>query len=153
MNIYRHQFVCHCPANNKAIIYDLCIESDAMIHVEHIVTAAALHQKGYHESIADDLQKRLGGRQVLNRERADLRNHGVAHHGDVAAAAQDPCLQGCEEGASQGLQVAPVTGAQHGYVGVPGQGCDQALRDDPMGVDHVRPPIAYRGAQRARKRH
>lgn len=72
MNIYRHQFVCHCPANNKAIIYDLCIESDVMIHVEHIVTAAALHQKGYHEAVADDLMKKLGGRQVLK-----AHHHGV----------------------------------------------------------------------------
>lgn len=71
-NIYRHQFVSRCPNNNQPIIYALEIEADKVIHVEHIVTAAALHQDAYHEEIADRLHLRFGGRQILK-----AHHHGV----------------------------------------------------------------------------
>jgi SRSO17 transposase len=72
MNIYRHQFVSHCPNNDKPIIYALSIETDGVIQVEHIVTAAALHKRAYHEAIADDLHARFGGKQVMT-----AHHHGV----------------------------------------------------------------------------
>ena len=33
MNIYRQQFVSHCPNNGLHIIYSLEIQTDAVIHV------------------------------------------------------------------------------------------------------------------------
>ena len=72
MNIYRYQFVSHCPNNQLPIIYSLEIETDEVIHVEHIVTAAALHDSAYHEEIADDLHERFKGRQTLK-----AHHHGV----------------------------------------------------------------------------
>ena len=56
-NIYRYQFVSHCPNNQHPIIYSLEIETDEVIHVEHIVTAAALKDEAYHEEIADDMPR------------------------------------------------------------------------------------------------
>lgn len=72
MNIYRHNFVCACPNNGFAIVYSLQIETDRVIYVEHIVTAAALHKQAYHEAIADDMHARFGGRQTLK-----AHHHGV----------------------------------------------------------------------------
>jgi len=72
-NKYTRQFVSMCPNNNQSIIYTLEIETDGkMIPVEHIVTATALLQKGFHESIADELHERFGGHQVLK-----AHHHGV----------------------------------------------------------------------------
>lgn len=71
-NTYRYQFVSHCPNNDRPIIYSLEIETAEVIHVEHIVTAAALHESAYHEEIADDLHERFKGRQILK-----AHHHGV----------------------------------------------------------------------------
>ena len=71
-NIYRHQFVSLCPNNDKPIIYALMIEADRAIPVEHIVTAAALHKRAFHEAIADELFEHFGGNQVLT-----AHHHGV----------------------------------------------------------------------------
>lgn len=65
MNIYRHSFTAVCPADGEVIIYRLEIKSPIMIHVEHIKTATALIKKGWHEQIADDLAKCLGGDQTI----------------------------------------------------------------------------------------
>ena len=65
MNIYRHSFTAVCPADGESIIYRLEIKSSIMIHVEHIKTATALIKKGWHEQIADDLARRLGGDQTI----------------------------------------------------------------------------------------
>lgn len=72
MNIYRHKFICACPTNGQQIAFELEITSTTMIHVEHIVTAAALHKTGFHEDLADHLHKALGGSQVLR-----AHHHGV----------------------------------------------------------------------------
>ena len=72
MNIYRHQFVSHCPNNDKPIIYALEIETDSVIQVEHIVTACSLHKRAYHEAIADELHQRFDGRQTIR-----AHHHGV----------------------------------------------------------------------------
>ncbi|WP_063771734.1 hypothetical protein [Cupriavidus necator] len=65
MNIYRHQFVCKCPANGAMIVYALEIASSTMIHAEHIIAACAQHRSAYHEAIADGLHQALGGQQTL----------------------------------------------------------------------------------------
>lgn len=72
MNIYRHQFVSQCPNNDKSIIYSLEMETDAVIPVEHIVTACALQKRAFHEVIADSLHKRFAGRHILK-----AHHHGV----------------------------------------------------------------------------
>jgi hypothetical protein len=72
MNIYRYQFVSHCPNNDRPIIYSLEIESDSVIQVEHIVTACSLHRRAFHEAIADELHQRFNGRHVLK-----AHHHGV----------------------------------------------------------------------------
>ncbi|BBB65874.1 hypothetical protein UNDYM_1621 [Undibacterium sp. YM2] len=72
MNNYRYQFVSLCPTNGDAIIYTLEIQSKKMIHVEHIITAAALHKSNYHENIADDFINRFGGHQTIT-----ALHHGV----------------------------------------------------------------------------
>lgn len=74
MNMYTRTFAVTCPNNGEAIIYTLQITVPAarMIPVEHIVTACALHKKGYHEAIADDLYARFGGHQVMT-----AHHHGV----------------------------------------------------------------------------
>jgi hypothetical protein len=72
LNIYRHKFIAACPANGAQIAYELVIETDKMIHVEHITTAAALHKSGYHEEIADDFAQRFGGKQTMK-----AHHHGV----------------------------------------------------------------------------
>lgn len=65
MNTYRHTFVAQCPADSEQIIYSLEIRSPDLIRVEHIRTATALIKRGYHENIADELAKRLGGEQRI----------------------------------------------------------------------------------------
>lgn len=72
MNIYRYQFVSACPANDMPIVYSLVIEAEKKIYVEHIMTEAALHKRGYHEDIADAMHARLGCRQTLK-----AHHHGV----------------------------------------------------------------------------
>lgn len=73
MNIYRHQFVCLCPANKQPIIYQLEVQSMNMIYVEKIVVACQMWQQEYHEKLADALAKQFPGtRQVLK-----AHHHGV----------------------------------------------------------------------------
>jgi len=71
-NIYRLQFVSHCPNNGLHIIYSLEIETAEVIHVEHIVTATSLLANSFHEDIADELHDRFGGKQTLR-----AHHHGV----------------------------------------------------------------------------
>lgn len=73
MNIYRYQFTAACPSNGEQIVYSLEIHSCARVMVEHIKTACALHKRGYHEDIADDLHQRFGGLQIIS-----ANHHGVA---------------------------------------------------------------------------
>ncbi|WP_186013781.1 hypothetical protein [Burkholderia gladioli] len=71
-NIYRYQFVSNCPNNDRPIIYSMEIETDEVIHVEHIITAAVLQKTAYHEEIADQMHERFKGRQVIK-----AHHHGV----------------------------------------------------------------------------
>ena len=72
MNIYRLQFACRCPANDKQIIYTLEIQSDKMIYVEHIVVEVGRNESDYHEAIADRLHVTFGGQQLMT-----ATHHGV----------------------------------------------------------------------------
>lgn len=66
-NTYRHTFFAKCPANGIRIEYQLRIDVPAhqQIRVELIVAVAGAIRSGYHEEIADILQRKLGGAQVL----------------------------------------------------------------------------------------
>lgn len=72
MNIYRTTFIAECPNNGQQIVYELEIQSDRKIMVEHITTACRLFRRGYHEDIADALLQQLGQRQILK-----ANHHGV----------------------------------------------------------------------------
>lgn len=71
-NIYRHRFIAKCPHNGAPILYSLEIETDELIHVEHIVMACALVDSGFHEEIANSLSKRFKGMQTIK-----AHHHGV----------------------------------------------------------------------------
>lgn len=71
MNHYSYRFQAPCPANGKIITYNLEIESSVLVLVEQI-TATCAEMSGYHEQIADELHKALGGIQTI-----------VAHHHGV----------------------------------------------------------------------
>lgn len=66
-NTYRHTFFARCPANGIRIEYQLRIDVPAhqTVRVEQIVAATSSIRAGYHEDIADTLQRKLGGSQVL----------------------------------------------------------------------------------------
>jgi hypothetical protein len=69
---YSHRFFAECPNNGQVIAYLLEIETSRQIMVEHIVTACALHRRGYHEDIAANLFGRFGGVLTLT-----AHHHGV----------------------------------------------------------------------------
>lgn len=71
-NIYRYQFIAECPNNGKPIVYSLTIKTEKTVMVEHITTACSMIRRGYHEDIADNLHKALGGRQLIT-----AHHHGV----------------------------------------------------------------------------
>lgn len=72
MNIYTTEFFAFCPVNEVRIKYTLRIESATMIKVEDIIDEVTLHQRGFHEEIADQLHRVFGGMQKLN-----ANHHGV----------------------------------------------------------------------------
>jgi hypothetical protein len=72
MNCYSTEFFSFCPSNNVRIKYSLLIETDQTIMVEDIIDEVTLHDRGYHEAIADQLHHTFGGRQTLVAD-----HHGV----------------------------------------------------------------------------
>lgn len=79
MNIYRFNFIARCPTNGKLIsyAYELRKPDNEKVLVEHIKTAAALLDSGFHEDIADILFSRFGGVQILkaNHHEVDIETH------------------------------------------------------------------------------
>lgn len=72
MNSYSTEFFSLCPSNNVRIKYQLLIETDCVIMVEDVIDEVTLHDRGYHEAIADQLHRTFGGRQTLVAD-----HHGV----------------------------------------------------------------------------
>jgi hypothetical protein len=72
MNRYTTEFFSFCPTNNVRIKYSLLIETNQTIMVEDIINEVTLHDRGYHEAIADQLHRTFGGRQVVIAD-----HHGV----------------------------------------------------------------------------
>lgn len=74
MNIYRLQFVAHCPSNGQPIVYqfELRTEDKRKVLVEHIVIATKLYAVAYHEQIADAFFEQFGGQQIIT-----AHHHGV----------------------------------------------------------------------------
>jgi hypothetical protein len=65
MNRYDHQFAAVCPSDGATIIYHLTIKIDAVIMVERLIEACQFPAPAFHEGIADELARKLGGRQKL----------------------------------------------------------------------------------------
>lgn len=72
MNTYRTEFFAACPANGIRIKYALRIDSPTGLMVETILSAVQSIERGYHEAIADELLRLLGGTQILTAD-----HHGV----------------------------------------------------------------------------
>ena len=72
MNTYTIEFFATCPNNGIRVKYRLQIETTEVIQVEQIVNEVMLLDRGYHEEIADQLQRVFGGRQTLVAD-----HHGV----------------------------------------------------------------------------
>jgi nucleoside 2-deoxyribosyltransferase len=71
MNVYRHMFNSLCPNNGQLIYYRLTLTAEFTIKVEEIKRACERHKAGFHEDIADAVQRELGGEQRL----------AATHHG------------------------------------------------------------------------
>jgi hypothetical protein len=71
-NTYRYRFVSDCPNNGVPIQYNWTLETNSMIQVEDLMTAAGEYSTGYHEQIADALAERFTGRHTLR-----AHHHGV----------------------------------------------------------------------------
>jgi len=54
------------------VLYTLSIEINAMLLVENLIEVVTMHDKGYHEDIADQLLREFGGVQTLT-----ATHHGV----------------------------------------------------------------------------
>lgn len=72
MNNYTVQFFAFCPINGVRILYTLSIEINLVIMAEALIDAVTLHDKGFHEEIANDLLREFGGVQTLT-----ANHHGV----------------------------------------------------------------------------
>jgi len=65
MNIYEHRFCVTCPNDSKTIHYMLRIETESVVMAEAIEDACRLEPTAYHESIADTLFQKFGGKQTI----------------------------------------------------------------------------------------
>lgn len=75
MNIYTHRFSTPCPNNEREVDYELDITTERTIMVEEIVAAcqeAKACDKPYHETMAEFLYAKFGGRQQMR-----AHHHGV----------------------------------------------------------------------------
>lgn len=65
MNRYDHQFAATCPADGATIIYHLTIKTDAVLMAEDITAACRFDGPVFHETLADALIDKFGGRQKV----------------------------------------------------------------------------------------
>jgi SepF-like predicted cell division protein (DUF552 family) len=65
MNKYNYEFPVICPNDGELIIYNLTIESDKKIMVEHIVTSCKMIKEKHHEDIADILSSQFKGKHTM----------------------------------------------------------------------------------------
>ena len=65
MNKYNYKFTSVCPNDSESISYALEIKSNETIFAEDIVSACKKHASSFHEVIADDLKRSLGGSQKI----------------------------------------------------------------------------------------
>ena len=75
MNKYTHVFASPCPNNSRQVDYTLEINTSRTIMVEEIVAAcqeATRCAKPYHETMAEFLYEKFGGRQIMR-----AHHHGV----------------------------------------------------------------------------
>ena len=72
MNRYETKFRNKCPVNSIVIDYYLVIEHDRKILVEDLTECLSKMMPSYHETIADYLVDKFGGKQTLR-----AMHHGV----------------------------------------------------------------------------
>ena len=72
MNKYETKFRNQCPTNSLVIDYYLVIEHDRKILVEDLTECLSKMMPSYHETIADYLVDKFGGKQTLR-----AMHHGV----------------------------------------------------------------------------
>ena len=65
LNTYTTEFFAICPENNIRVHYKWRVETDTVLKVEDLIDEVNLHSRGYHEEIADQLQRSFGGKQNL----------------------------------------------------------------------------------------
>jgi len=65
LNIYNYKFPVVCPNDGELIIYDLTIESNKKIMVEHIKTSCLMIKDKHHEDIADILKYQFCGKHTI----------------------------------------------------------------------------------------
>lgn len=75
MNTYTTEFFAVCPENGVRIHYKWTVNTDSVLKVEDLIDEVTLHSRGYHEEIADQLQRSFGGQQTLT-----AFHHGVLIH-------------------------------------------------------------------------
>jgi hypothetical protein len=66
VNRYKIKFNAICPVNGDSIEYFLTIESSKMIPAESIKEAVDECANGFHESFADKLHAKFGGKQFIS---------------------------------------------------------------------------------------
>lgn len=66
MNRYEHTFAATCPSDGASVIYHLTLKSEETVIVEDIIAFCANFDGAqYHETIADALATRFGGKQKV----------------------------------------------------------------------------------------
>lgn len=65
MNTYNYNFPVICPNDGELIVYNLTIESEKKIMVEHIKSSCIMIKEKYHEDIADILSAQFTGKHTI----------------------------------------------------------------------------------------
>lgn len=79
MNIYEFSFTAICPVNGDNIKYDMRLETTVKHMAENLLGICTFDEE-YHENIADQLFKLLGGRQTIKAQHGEV--FITTHRGD-----------------------------------------------------------------------
>lgn len=79
MNIYEFSFIAVCPVNGDTIKYHMRLETTVK-HMAEKLLAICMFDEEYHENIADELYRHLGGRQTIKAQHGEV--FITTHRGD-----------------------------------------------------------------------
>lgn len=65
MNVYQYQFPVVCPNDGEKIVFDLTIETERTIFVEHIKEFLEPRKVAFQEELAEELYSEFAGRQRI----------------------------------------------------------------------------------------